>query len=64
MRQIGVPKDRLLLDNQPELGHCFGADPFVNYQTACERGRLRPGDAYVMTAAGLGATLAAMVFRH
>jgi len=63
-RQIGLPKTQLVLDNQAELGHCFGADPFVNYQTACERGRLRPGDVYVMTGAGLGATIAAMVFQH
>ena len=64
LRQLGLPKTRLLLDNQAEFGHCFGADPFINYQTACERGRLRPGDGYVMTGAGLGATLAAMVFQH
>ena len=64
LRQLGLTKDRLLLDNQEELGHCFSADPFVNYHTARERGRLDPGDVYVMTGAGLGATLAAMVFRH
>ncbi|MEV0408889.1 3-oxoacyl-[acyl-carrier-protein] synthase III C-terminal domain-containing protein [Actinoallomurus sp. NPDC050550] len=63
-RDLGLPRDGVLLDNQPELGHCFGADPFVNYRTACDAGRLAPGDHYVMTAAGLGATLTAMVFRH
>jgi 3-oxoacyl-[acyl-carrier-protein] synthase-3 len=64
MRELGLPKDRLMLDNQEELGHCFSADPFINYQTACAGGRIEPGDVYVMTGAGLGATLAATVFRH
>lgn len=61
--QAGIKKDRLYLDNQPEYGHCFGADPFISYRTATDSGRLRPGDYYVMTAAGLGATLAATVFQ-
>jgi 3-oxoacyl-[acyl-carrier-protein] synthase-3 len=64
LRRVGLPKTALVLDNQAELGHCFSADPFINYQTARERGRFCPGDVYVMTGAGLGATLAAMVFRH
>jgi len=64
LRLLRMSKEQLFLDNQVELGHCFGADSFINYQTAFERGRLRTGDIFVMTAAGLGATLAAMVFRH
>jgi 3-oxoacyl-[acyl-carrier-protein] synthase-3 len=60
----GIPKDRLFLDHQAEFGHCFGADPFISLQAVSRSGRLRRGDHYVMTAAGLGATLAAMVFRH
>jgi 3-oxoacyl-[acyl-carrier-protein] synthase-3 len=55
---------RLFLDNQPELGHCFCADSFINYETARRVGRLRPGQRYVMTAVGLGATFSAMVFEH
>ncbi|MDG4766908.1 3-oxoacyl-[acyl-carrier-protein] synthase III C-terminal domain-containing protein [Solwaraspora sp. WMMD406] len=64
MRRAGIPMDRLYLDNQAELGHCFGADPFIAYRSARAGGRLRRGDHYLMVAAGLGATLAAMVFRH
>lgn len=63
-RVLGLPADRILLDNVPVTGHCFCADPFINYQTARELGRLRPGDRYVMTSAGLGATFSAMVFQH
>jgi 3-oxoacyl-[acyl-carrier-protein] synthase-3 len=44
----------------------FCADAFVNYQTACARDLLRPGDHYLVAAAGagLGATFSAMVFEH
>lgn len=63
-RQLGISPRLVVLDNQPELGHCFGADPLINYLTIRHSGRLRRGDYYVMTAAGLGATLAAMVFQH
>ncbi|MER6670106.1 3-oxoacyl-[acyl-carrier-protein] synthase III C-terminal domain-containing protein [Amycolatopsis japonica] len=63
-KSIGLPRDRILLDNLPELGHCFCADSFINYRTAIGGGRLRRGAHYVMTSVGLGATFAAMVFRH
>jgi len=55
---------RLFLENLSRLGHCFGADPFINLFDATESGRLRPGDHYVMTAVGLGATFSAAVLRH
>jgi 3-oxoacyl-[acyl-carrier-protein] synthase III len=63
---LGFPRDRVLLDNIPDSGHVFCADLFANYQTACERGLLRPGDRYLAAAvgAGGGATFAAMVFEH
>ena len=63
---LKFPLDRVLLDNIPASGHVFCADVFANYQTACERGLLRPGDHYLAAAvgAGGGATFAAMVFEH
>jgi 3-oxoacyl-[acyl-carrier-protein] synthase-3 len=65
-RRLGYPVTQVLLDNVPRYGHVFCADAFINYQTACERGRLRPGDRYVIAAAGAGrgATFAAMVLEH
>jgi 3-oxoacyl-[acyl-carrier-protein] synthase-3 len=47
-------------------GHVFCADAFLNYRTAAERGLLRPGERYVVAAAGAGrgATFSAMVFEH
>ncbi|HKT04382.1 MAG TPA: 3-oxoacyl-[acyl-carrier-protein] synthase III C-terminal domain-containing protein [Rugosimonospora sp.] len=61
---LGIPKDRLFLDTIARTGHCFGADPFINYQRVRQLGLLRPGDRYLMTSAGLGQTFAAMVFQH
>lgn len=63
-KQIGLPVEKLFLDNIPVTGHCFCADSFINYQAASELGRLQPGDRYLMAAVGLGATFSAMVFEH
>ena len=65
-RRIGFPVERVLLDNVPVAGHVFCADAFLNYQTARQRGLLRPGSRYLVGAAGagLGATFSAMIFEH
>jgi 3-oxoacyl-[acyl-carrier-protein] synthase-3 len=63
-RRIDFPVSRVLLDNVPVTGHAFCADPFINYVTAMERGLLRPGDRYLIAAAGVGATFSAMVVEH
>lgn len=63
-RRIGFPADRVLLDNVPLVGHAFCADSFLNYRTAVDRGLLRPGNRYLVAAAGLGATFSAMIFEH
>ncbi|MEO3872009.1 3-oxoacyl-[acyl-carrier-protein] synthase III C-terminal domain-containing protein [Nonomuraea sp. B12E4] len=63
-RGAGLPPERIFLDNVAVTGHCFSADPFINYQTARERGLLQPGDRYLMVSVGLGATFSAMVFEH
>jgi len=61
---VGFPLERVLLDNVARLGHCFCGDGFINYRTAVDTGRLRPGDHYLMVGVGTGATFSAMVFRH
>src|ERR1700722_15487059 len=63
---LKFPRDRVILDNVAASGHVFCADMFANYQTACERGLLQPGDHYLAAAvgAGGGATFSAMVFEH
>lgn len=62
--EIGLPLERVFLDNVKVTGHCFCADPFINYRTAIDLGRLSPGDRYVMVSVGLGSTFSAMVFQH
>ncbi len=65
LKHVGIRgTDRLYLDNLASCGHCFGADPFINYRSARWADRIRPGDHYLMTAVGLGATFSAMLLRH
>lgn len=61
---LDIPMERVLLENIPVTGHCFCADPFVNYTQARADGRLRPGDHYLMVSAGVGATFSALLLRH
>jgi 3-oxoacyl-[acyl-carrier-protein] synthase-3 len=61
---LGFPFDRVLLDNVSKVGHTFAADLFINHRTAVERGLLRPGDRYLVVAAGYGAVFSAMIFEH
>ncbi|WP_433289822.1 3-oxoacyl-[acyl-carrier-protein] synthase III C-terminal domain-containing protein [Pseudonocardia sp. CA-142604] len=63
-KRIEMPMDRIFLENLPEVGHCFCADPFINYLSVSETGRLRTGEYYMMVSVGLGATFSAMVLRH
>ncbi|WP_031072420.1 ketoacyl-ACP synthase III family protein [Streptomyces sp. NRRL WC-3742] len=63
-KALGLPIEKVFLDLVGSTGHCFGADPFINLEKATELGRLRPGDRYLMTSVGLGATFAAMVLEH
>jgi 3-oxoacyl-[acyl-carrier-protein] synthase III len=63
-KSLDLPLERLFLENVPRFGHCYCADPFLNYAAAREQGRLHPGDHYLMAAVGLGATFTAVVLRH
>ncbi|GAA1930429.1 3-oxoacyl-[acyl-carrier-protein] synthase III C-terminal domain-containing protein [Streptomyces sodiiphilus] len=63
-KNLGIPRERVFLDNIERTGHCFCADPFINYRSACDLGLLKPGDRYLMTSAGLGQSFAAMVLEH
>lgn len=64
MRVLGRPIDLVHTDNIAVQAHSFSADPFINYVDARDAGRLRPGDAYLMTASGIHSVVSAMVFRH
>jgi 3-oxoacyl-[acyl-carrier-protein] synthase III len=62
-QDFDIPLDTIYLDNVSTMGHCFGADPFVNLVCARNSGRTKPGDIVLLVAAGLGATFAAIVLR-
>ena len=61
---LGVPRNKIFLDNVGTTGHCFCADPFLNYHRANGLGLLAPGAYYLMISVGLGSTFSAMVFQH
>jgi 3-oxoacyl-[acyl-carrier-protein] synthase-3 len=63
-RRIGLPLDRVLLDNVPLAGHTPSADTFINHASAVALGRLTPGDRYLTAGAGFGAVFSAMVLEH
>ncbi|MBB4912209.1 3-oxoacyl-[acyl-carrier-protein] synthase III C-terminal domain-containing protein [Actinophytocola algeriensis] len=63
-RRIGLPVDRVLLDNVPLVGHTPSADTFINHASAVALGRLTPGDRYLTAGAGFGAVFSAMVLEH
>jgi 3-oxoacyl-[acyl-carrier-protein] synthase-3 len=58
-RLLGLPLERVYLENVPKTGHCFCADPFMNLSTARVEGAVRPGDTVVMVSAGQGGTFTA-----
>lgn len=60
---LGIPRTKIFLDNVGTTGHCFCADPFLNYHTANSLGLLAPGSHYLMISVGLGSTFSAMVFQ-
>jgi 3-oxoacyl-[acyl-carrier-protein] synthase III len=65
-RRLEFPIAQVVLDQVPVYGHVFCADAFINYQTAQAQGLLKPGERYVLAAAGAGrgAVFSAMVFEH
>ncbi|MFE2075750.1 3-oxoacyl-ACP synthase III family protein [Streptomyces misionensis] len=60
-KALGVPVDRIFLENIARYSHCFSADPLINYQTLDDGGRLRPGGNYLLAAVGVGGSYAATV---
>lgn len=61
---LGLDKQQVFTDNIGRFGHCWGADPYLNLASATEKGLLEPGDYYLTTSVGLGATFSAAVLQH
>ena len=55
-QETGLARDQLWLKGIGRVGHCFGADPFINLATAEAEGVLAAGDLLLLVSIGLGAT--------
>lgn len=62
--ELNIPLNKIYLENIKKYSHCFGADIFINYLSMMKSQLLSPGDYYMMTTVGLGATFSAMVFQY
>lgn len=58
---LKINLSKIYLENISQIGHCFGSDPFINFNNAKNKGMIKKGDYLVFTTAGLGATFASMV---
>lgn len=59
--KLNVPLHKIYLEKLPELGHCFGADIFINWRFA--NPTLQPRDHIMVATVGLGAVFGAAVFQ-
>ncbi|PHM39084.1 3-oxoacyl-ACP synthase [Xenorhabdus mauleonii] len=59
--KLNVPLSKIYLEKLPELGHCFGADIFINWRFASQT--LQPGDHIMVATVGLGAIFGSAVFQ-
>lgn len=61
---LGVERDRIYLDNVAVTSHCYAADPFINLAGLAGTDRLADGDHFVLAAAGMGGSFAALTGRY
>ncbi|KVE85492.1 3-oxoacyl-ACP synthase [Burkholderia cepacia] len=61
MTMLSIPRERLFTANFAPIGHVFGADPFINFQTCSNR---EPGGWSLLFSCGLAGCFGAMVVRH
>jgi 3-oxoacyl-[acyl-carrier-protein] synthase-3 len=62
-KAAGLDPKKLFLRNVGRVGHCFGADPFINLTDAHAQGLTRSGDHVLMTSVGMGLSAATMLVR-
>lgn len=62
-KAAGLDPKKLFLRNVGRVGHCFGADPFINLRDAHSQGLTSPGDLVLMTSVGMGLSAATMLVR-
>lgn len=63
-RAIGIPKNKIYLNNISKIGHTLGADIYINFYDALHNGRLVPGMKSLMFSVGLGASYGYALWLH
>lgn len=61
---LPCPIEKIYLKNIARIGHCFGADPFINLKDALAEKNISSGDYYLLVTVGLGATFAVILMRY
>lgn len=61
---LGLPIEKIYLQNVRRYSHCFGADIVINFLDAVRAGVVKPGDYYMMVTVGLGSVYSAAVFQY
>jgi 3-oxoacyl-[acyl-carrier-protein] synthase-3 len=62
--KVGLDRNKVFLDNISRYSHTYCSDPFINLATMRDRNLLVPGERYLLTSVGVGATYAAMVLEY
>lgn len=57
--KFGIARDKVVLSNVADLGHCFSADVFINLASGLQEGILEPGDIALLTSVGVGSSYGA-----
>jgi 3-oxoacyl-[acyl-carrier-protein] synthase-3 len=60
-KTLGLPLAKIYTDNIGRLGHCFGADPFLNLIDADREQGFAPGDKLLCVSVGMGMTAASVL---
>lgn len=58
---LNYPFENIYLKHAATFGHCFGADPWINFALATKENLLNKGDLCILVTVGLGASFSAMV---
>ncbi|ARF87050.1 3-oxoacyl-[acyl-carrier-protein] synthase KASIII [Burkholderia cenocepacia] len=58
---LAIPEARLFIANFGAVGHAFGADPFINFETCRNQ---QAGEWSLLFSSGIAGCFGALVIRH
>lgn len=62
--KLNIPLSKIYLEQIPNLGHCFGADIFINLHLYAQNYQLEKGDKIMLGTVGLGAVFGIAIFEY